>query len=488
MRLSIITFAVVASLAVAWMASAGITQTHYGATDPTSEGWTRYMPSDSVGGIPRVIELDIPVASDVGYGGLPAWKIANLTDYGTGNYNITQSSDVTGDAKDLGWKLTAKLRVAQPGLTGVTDPSMLVEFGGYAADFNGRYSMVFGSDASGNALVAGWKQTAVFPVAGDGYHQYDLIDPNGSGLATLYADGVQLATGIPKTDNTAIGRLYFGDGSTGGKSNANYNYVAFETGADLAPTPSPGYATMRGDGVLYTFEQDLGTLITDKLTRDGSQDPIVHNDVYTDSSDAAFGDNSGRFDLPGSGRSYLEIPDSKDLGHGFTLAAMINVDSGELSPTRLFTSYTSGKILSDELIFDIYGTLRFIQSDTTVSTPIPAALQQPGWHHVAATYASGAVAMYVDGSEVVSGTVAGSSVTLTKNLLFGEDYNSIDEQLVGNADDILLVRRALSQSEIAYLATFGAEGAAFLIPEPSSALLLLIGLPALLALARRRRR
>lgn len=485
MRLSIIAITVAASCAVAWIAAAGVVQTHYGATVPTDEGWTRQMISGEIGGIPNEIEFDEPVISDVGYGGLPAWKIANTTDYGTGNYHVIQSSAVTGEAKSLGWKLTAKLRVAQPNLTEVTVPSILVEFDGSPSDFNGRFSLVFGSDASGNALVASWNQTGVFTIAGDGYHQYDLIDPNGSGLATLYADGVQLATGIGLTDNYAQRRLLFGDGSTGGKSNANYNYVAFETGANLVPTPSPGYATIQGDGVLYTFEQDLGTLITDKLTRDGGQDPVVYNDVYVDSSNVAFGGNAARFNLPASGRSYLEIPDSTTLGQTFTLAAMVNVDPGELSPTRLFSSYTSSSIASDELIFDIYGRLRFMQNETSVQTAsIPAALLEPGWHHVASTYDGGDVVLYVDGVVVASGSVAGSSVTLAKNLLFGEDYNVIDEQLVGYADDVLLVRRALTGDEIAYLATHGAENANFLIPEPSSVLLLLIGL---LALACRRR-
>ena len=100
--------------------------------------------------------------------------IANTTDYGTGNYHVIQASAVTSEAKSLGWKLTAKLRVAQPNLTGVTDPSMLVEFGGSPSDFNGRFSLVFGSDASGNALVVSWNQTGVLTVAGDGYHQISM--------------------------------------------------------------------------------------------------------------------------------------------------------------------------------------------------------------------------------------------------------------------------------------------------------------------------
>jgi len=485
MRLSIITLTVVACSAIAWIASAGIVQTHYGDTVPTDEGWTKNgHPANGT------TWLNQAVPSDTGYGDLPAWKIADLSGGMSATYSKSLGSTALGEAASQGWKLTAKLRVDGAGYNSsgnVTSHPMFVEFGGSgASNFNGRWGMRFGSDDSGNnALINMWNTTGTFTVAGGGYHQYDLIDPTGSGSAALYVDGQQVATGIGMTDGSLTSRVIFGDAHTTPKGNANYNYVALETGAGLQPTPSPGYSTMRGAGVLYTFEQDLGSLITDKLTRDGAQDPIVYNDVYVDSSTAAFGNNSGRFDLPVSGRSYLEIVDSKELGSAFTLAAMINVDSGELSPTRLFASYVSSSIASDELIFDVYGTLRFMQNETAVTTSIPSSLQQPGWHHVASTYDGGAVVLYVDGVAVGSGTLAGNSVTLAKNLLFGEDYNTINEQLVGGADDILLVRRALTQPEIQFLWEHGAESAGFLIPEPSTLLLLLIGL---MALATRRRK
>jgi len=503
MRLSIITPAIVVCLSsAAWVAYGAVVQTHYGDTVPTDEGWTRHMPSSVLNGIPNEIDLDEPVHSDVGYGGLPAWKIANTTDYGTGNYNVVPSLAVLAEAKSLGWKLTAKLRVAQPGLSNPNDPSMLVELGGSGApnDYDGRFSMVFGSDASGNALVAGWKQTGIFNVAGDGYHQYDLIDPNGSGQVTLYADGVQLATGIPKTDSSLSKRIYFGDGSTAGKSNANYNYVAFETGSDLKPTPSPGYATIPGPGILYTFEQDLGTLITDKLTYDGGQDPIVRGSppplVDADPAKAAFGEQSVLFPTNPTVRTTLTLPGSSSLGNAFTLAAMVKETDDQVVSdySRLFTTYNGGSAGSTELIFDIDPTgenryvpgVRFVHNGVTVTPPDePITFNDGEYHHLAATYDNGDVVVYLDGAVVASGDVGGGAVNLFADLQFGEE-GSPNEPFEGYADDILVVRHALSQPEIEFLATYGAESAGFLlVPEPASFLPLLLGL---LVLVPRRRR
>lgn len=94
MRLSIIAITVAASCAVAWIAAAGVVQTHYGATVPTDEGWTRQMSSGQISGIPNEIEFDEPVVNDVGYGGLLVRRaltgdeIAYLATHGAENANF----------------------------------------------------------------------------------------------------------------------------------------------------------------------------------------------------------------------------------------------------------------------------------------------------------------------------------------------------------------------------------------------------------------
>ncbi|MGF0038750.1 LamG-like jellyroll fold domain-containing protein [Victivallis vadensis] len=83
-------------------------------------------------------------------------------------------------------------------------------------------------------------------------------------------------------------------------------------------------------------------------------------------------------------------------------------------------------------------------------------------HHFAATYENGKIRLYIDGRQVAENPTA-KPVPLEfelGNLRFGNDYapnGFINSPFIGYADDILVLKRAMSPQEIAKLAAEGAE-------------------------------
>src|SRR5262249_58894639 len=69
------------------------------------------------------------------------------------------------------------------------------------------------------------------------------------------------------------------------------------------------------------------------------------------------------------------------------------------------------------------------------------------WSHLAATYSSGALRLYVNGSQVASGTGTGNINTSTGALRIGGN-NIWGEYFTGRLDEVRIYNRALSQAEI----------------------------------------
>ena len=227
--------------------------------------------------------------------------------------------------------------------------------------------------------------------------------------------------------------------------------------------------------LFYDFEGAEGTLVIDKLTSDGSQNGAVYQTVDPDDTfDPAFGSESAFFDIPLPGvtvppYSTLEIPDST-LSTDFSLTLAAFIDNKEEIPdfTRAFSSYKGTGGVSNERIlldFDSRGLtvpgIRAIIGNTQIkTTEVPAGMTDPGYHHYAMTVEptteGGSVVVYFDGIEVASGIVpAGYSNAM--NIHVGEDPHdgggSAGEQLVGNFDEVLMIERALSATDIAALAS-----------------------------------
>jgi hypothetical protein len=170
----------------------------------------------------------------------------------------------------------------------------------------------------------------------------------------------------------------------------------------------------------------------------------------------------------------LTFAETQNLGPQVTLAATVRgVPAGR---RRMFSTYGGGPVEADEMIFDIDtggpDSIRFHCGDVRVN----AALKTVGtWslesgdetaHHLAATWDDGQVTLYFDGRKVASGVESGAGDLkfARGDLRFGEDHPATsvsNEPFIGHADDLLVLRRALSAEEVAELAKSGPADAFF---------------------------
>jgi len=253
--------------------------------------------------------------------------------------------------------------------------------------------------------------------------------------------------------------------------------------------------------VLYTFEGDRGEQVKDRLVEDGAQALFFQNQVVVEesSSNAAFGSGCVAFSTDGPEApmiedtfkwsvkdsvawNTLEIADTFDLGERFTLAAMVKSVDNRL--TRLFSGFEPHPTRYDkppynrdglpvgtnELIFDfepdgsaLNGCMRLVANGQEVVAP--GTFRPGNYHHLAATYDNGTVVLYLDGQRLGGGRVPAGPVRLLANLRVGEDWpplvegkgSTTNEQLRGHVDDIMILGRVLTATEVEKLAREGAE-------------------------------
>lgn len=168
---------------------------------------------------------------------------------------------------------------------------------------------------------------------------------------------------------------------------------------------------------------------------------------------------------------YADIPASTDLNIGtnrMSLSAWVNLD---LLPNQIPGSF--GPIYDSTIdAYNLYldkgnNELRFKLTDTNYHAARPgiptSALSTGTWHHVAAVYdgtgSVGTVKIYWDG--VLKDTHTGNDGTgtgLTGNVLPGQvaKLGTTGGFYAGDLDDVGIWNRALSASEIAYIANGGA--------------------------------
>jgi hypothetical protein len=180
-------------------------------------------------------------------------------------------------------------------------------------------------------------------------------------------------------------------------------------------------------------------------------------------ANAAKGEKSLILGSPWHPLHRLRLEGTTQLGTSFTLALFAR--NSEQKPARLFSAYRGNfPVNVSELVFDCDPRGKTIPGLRLICKGIPiesdeARFDDDKYHHLAVTYDDGRVFFYLDGRQVGDGYLPGGApVTLVRDLLVGEDLElGTDEQLRGNVDDILVIGRALTESQIAALQAKGAS-------------------------------
>ncbi len=194
----------------------GVLIRHSGATNPTTEGWTFRNPRGfSVG----------PILGDEGF---DAWV---LDDDGNGEleYNLSLSDAQVAEALSRGWRLTARLKVAE--VPDPVDNGINLAFNSGAEEF----SVDFGSSSDAHPIVrlGGEGHTPVILGGLDGgYHLYEMQYNPTTSVVTLSVDGVPTLT-EDRWNTSPVQKVRFDSGFRG-TGEGRWNLVEFE----IIPEPS----------------------------------------------------------------------------------------------------------------------------------------------------------------------------------------------------------------------------------------------------------
>ena len=321
-------------------------------------------------------------------------------------------------------------------------------------------------------------------LATPGYHHVAMTFNHGT--VAMYLDGAPVAltrATLPITQVTSPRNLRFGEDCGGAVGNEQFLGSVDELlvlgralgAVEMAAIAASGVLGNVAPGaeeraVLYDFEDDSGVSITDKFTSDDLQNGIVHNNVRVDeaAANARFGVRSAVLGAPLSSSPFnaIDVGPVGNLGSNFTMAAAVSVPGGGQTAgglTRLFSTYSGSGSAAGRLIFDFdpnasvsgIGLRLLLPDGTEVVSDATFSLNTR--HHLAAVNDSGRITLYLDGSPVASGSTAGAVDLGAFPLRIGEDLDGpVNEQFVGALDDVLVLNRALSDTEIQQLAGTGA--------------------------------
>lgn len=194
-----------------------------------------------------------------------------------------------------------------------------------------------------------------------------------------------------------------------------------------------------------------------------TQDDSGNGNSIVTVSGAVFGANSGNvlggYSLDGA-NDYLAINDdnSLDITNNWTMAGWINRIDGTLATLGRNTLFSKDGVADTTGAYNFYinpfdGSSSFTyESNNNVPTcNAPSGLLPDNeWHHVAITFESGSVGMYIDGELVSSCDSAPAPTANTRQLILGRRAGN-NGWFKGAMDDLMIFNKSLSESEMSSL-------------------------------------
>jgi hypothetical protein len=235
------------------------------------------------------------------------------------------------------------------------------------------------------------------------------------------------------------------------------------TSAALWATVCLAYAIQVTDpdiAAVWLFDEDEKDRVTD-LSASKHVGQIHDNVVWGE--DGKFG---GALSFEGN-TSWIEVPDHPSLqfenGQDFTVAAYVKTEMSSGSPPMIVAkNYQPAEVRPWYALYyanqskDLDGHVSFFlrdQAGNNFHIASASTINDNDWHHVAGTRKGDTIKLYVDG--VAEAEMGGADFDVGTNAAPLHINGHLDRWLVGVFDEIILVRRALNDSEIEALARDG---------------------------------
>jgi hypothetical protein len=234
------------------------------------------------------------------------------------------------------------------------------------------------------------------------------------------------------------------DNDTGGKRDRKLTWHATQDNAWENPQAF-GNAELGGLVGWWKFDESQGTTAADS-SGNGNDGTLIGSPVWRPQG----GKIGGALEFSGKG-DYVKIANESafNITSQITVAAWVNITSVPQEWTGIVTKGDTAWRLSTSFANNVFhfGTARedYLNGSTTVSSG--------QWHHVACVYDGQKMSIYVDGKLDVSKPRSGPIATNNFPVCIGENIELTGHCWNGLIDDVRVYSYALSENEIAALAT-----------------------------------
>lgn len=275
---------------------------------------------------------------------------------------------------------------------------------------------------------------------------------NGTADANATSAAGTLAT--DPTVNLALGGWGLGGNTFDGRLDDTKIYNRALSASEIAQLAAG--STANGLVANWQFEENAGTTASDtsgnsnNLAAIGTPAPTWQ--PGRGAGTYAIGTGSANGMAGAANGSLAALTDTS----GVSLAAWANLTSYGAGASTLISRPRTAGGYQYRLYVSSTGALVFQGSTGSISSG-PGTVPAGTWVHAAATYGSGSVTLYVNGSAVGAGMLAAPITTDTTPIIVGTGDNPVvgSDSFPGAIDEVQIYNRALSSSEIATLVGTG---------------------------------
>jgi hypothetical protein len=219
------------------------------------------------------------------------------------------------------------------------------------------------------------------------------------------------------------------------------------------PGGTPATSTLENPKVKYTNVGQYSVSLTVTDTFGNSNTKTINNFITVQASICSADTTAGlMLDLPASGTARVPLAQVDINGNDFTISTWVKLKGLQGSFSQILSTEAPNSRFGLGFAFMGYTpntNLVFTLNNVSYSITSSINLDTVGWHHIAITYSTTSVKIYVDGKTpwVYTGTFAPVDFSQT-NFWVNSDIHNQNGNFRGQLDEICFYNKVLTQQEI----------------------------------------